>query len=116
MLEYLLLVGRSRGERSENQSSFLKYENSATAFPQSRKKRSMHIRRTLMLVALGLILAIATLAAVCSILPINCTIHDGWKASYTGTRMIDGAMVGIYHCPFVSPNSPKGHDLLVRCQ
>jgi len=75
----------------------------------------MRTKRTLMLAALGLVLAVAALA-VCSIQPIDCSIHDGWKANYTGTRMIDGAMVGVYHCPFVGPRSRKGHDILVRCR
>jgi len=74
----------------------------------------MHTKRMLMLVGLGLVVVIAALA-VCSVEPISCPIHDGWKANYTGTRMIDGAMVGVYHCPFAIADSPRGHDVLVRC-
>jgi hypothetical protein len=70
-------------------------------------KRAVLIAFVLMAVGL-------TALAVCSP-TIDCPIHDGWKAVFTGNRMIDGTIVGVYHCPRVSPNAPKGHDFVVRC-
>jgi hypothetical protein len=42
-------------------------------------------------------------------------IHDGWEAHYTGTRMMDGVMVSVYHCPFGMIGSTPGNDFVVRC-
>jgi hypothetical protein len=54
-----------------------------------------------------LLLLAAVAGAVCS-LSLNCPIHDGWKANWTGNRMVDGVIVGIYHCP-------RGHNFIARC-
>ena len=58
-------------------------------------------------VALLLLLLALVAGAICP-LSINCPIHDGWVASYTGSRIVDGVLVGVYHCP-------RGHNFIERC-
>jgi hypothetical protein len=58
-----------------------------------------------------LLLLLALVAAAICPMSMNCAIHDGWVANYTGTRMVDGVLVGVYHCPY----GPGGHNFIVRC-
>lgn len=45
----------------------------------------------------------------------ECPIHQGYVASYTGSQTVDGVFVGVYHCPFVSEDHERGHDVIRRC-
>jgi len=58
-------------------------------------------------VTFGLLLLALAVAFAC---PgnVSCPIHDGMIAYFTGTRVIDGVLVGVYHCP-------RGHDVVARC-
>lgn len=46
---------------------------------------------------------------------VECPIHRGYVASYTGSRTVDGVFVGVYQCPFVSEDHERGHDVVRRC-
>jgi hypothetical protein len=61
-----------------------------------------------------LLLLVAIVALACPG-TMDCPIHSGWVANYTGTRMVDGVLVGVYHCPFGSVDHPRGHDFITRC-
>lgn len=71
------------------------------------------MKRVMWLSLLVLSVALAALALCANTM--KCPLHDNWTANYLGTRMIDGVPVGVYHCPFGSPESPSGHDFVVRC-
>lgn len=58
-------------------------------------------------VSLLLLMASIAVAVACEV-SMNCPIHDGSVANFTGTRFIDGVLVGVYHCP-------RGHDFIARC-
>jgi hypothetical protein len=63
-------------------------------------KKVISVSFLLLLVALAVALACAT--------SVSCPIHDGSEGSFTGTRFVDGVLMGVYHCP-------RGHDFLARC-
>lgn len=63
-------------------------------------KRVLGITGLLLLVALAVALACPT--------SVSCPIHDGSDGHFTGTRFVDGVLMGVYHCP-------RGHDFLARC-
>ena len=63
----------------------------------------------------GLLLLVALAVALACPGSMRCPIHDGWVATFTGTRTVDGVFVGVYHCPFVSSDHPSGHDFVARC-
>jgi hypothetical protein len=75
-------------------------------------EKFMRVKRVFVLVGLCLTMALGAYA-VCG-MSTDCPLHDGWKANYTGTKMVDGVMVCTYHCPFVSAGNPHGHDFIVR--
>lgn len=63
-------------------------------------KKAISVTFLLLLAALAVALACPTSA--------KCPIHDGSDGYFTGTRFIDGVLVGVYHCP-------RGHDFIERC-
>jgi len=71
------------------------------------------MRKVIWLLVALLVLASAAWALCPGIM--DCPIHSGWKANFMGTRMIDGVLVGVYHCPFGSSDSPSGHNFVVKC-
>ena len=54
-----------------------------------------------------LLLSIALAMALACPANVSCPIHYS-TAYFTGTRVIDGVVVGVYHCP-------RGHDVIARC-
>jgi hypothetical protein len=71
------------------------------------------MKRAMWLSLLALVAALTALAICPGTM--KCPLHDGWIANYTGTRMVDGVLVGVYHCPFASTDSPRGHEFIVKC-
>lgn len=65
------------------------------------------MRRKLIIVFALMLVLVCAAFAVCPINP-ECPIHDGWTGIFKGNRMVDGVMVGVYHCP-------RGHDFVIRC-
>jgi hypothetical protein len=63
-------------------------------------KKAISVSFLLLLVALAVALACPT--------SVSCPIHNGSDGYFTGTRIIDGVLVGVYHCP-------RGHDFITRC-
>ena len=63
----------------------------------------------------GLLLSVALAVALACQGTMDCPLHDGWVATYRGTRMVDGVLVGVYHCPFTSVDHPRGHDFIAKC-
>jgi hypothetical protein len=51
---------------------------------------------------------VALAVALACPVTVSCPIRDGSEASLTGTRFVDGVLMGVYHCP-------RGHDVMARC-
>lgn len=51
--------------------------------------------------------ALITAALACPT-SVECPVHEGLQAYLTDTRVVDGTLLGVYHCP-------RGHDVLARC-
>lgn len=66
----------------------------------------MRTRSKIMILATIVALA-ATIVLACPT-SVPCPIHDYSAGYFTGTKVIDGVLMGIYHCP-------RGHDFLARC-
>ena len=60
------------------------------------------------LVILLIVMAILAMFAMGCAGSLPCPIHDYSTGYFTGTKLVDGVLVGVYHCP-------RGHDFLARC-
>jgi hypothetical protein len=72
------------------------------------------MKRAMGVTLLLLVAVFATSVLACQV-SVECPIHKGHTAYLTDTKLVDGALVGFYHCAW-GVGLDHGHDVMVRCK